>query len=79
MPKFRQPNFFPQILFRKSLDIMVSYYHVQHQKKTDDPILRKLGDERTDGQTDESDFIGCCLTNVERPKKKIKSHEIFEK
>ena len=49
------------------------------RKKTDHPILRKLSDERTDGQTDESDFIGRCLTNVERPTKNIKSHKIFEK
>ena len=25
-------------------------------------------DERTDRRTDESDFIGRCATNVERPK-----------
>ena len=36
------------------LNVMVSYHHVQHQNKTSDPILRKLSDERTDGQTDES-------------------------
>ena len=40
-------------------------------RKTNDPILRKLSDGRTDrqtgGQTDESDFIGRCPTNVERP------------
>ena len=40
--------------------------NVQYQKKTNDLILRKLSDGRTDGQTDESDFIGRCLTNVER-------------
>ena len=38
-------------------------------EKTNDPVLRKLIDGRTDRQTDESDFIGCCPTNVERPKK----------
>ena len=52
--------------------MMVSYRHVQYQKKTNDPILRKLSDEwtdrRTDGQTDWSDFIGHCPTNVECPK-----------
>ena len=26
---------------------------------------------RTDGKTDESDFIGYCPTNVERPKGKM--------
>ena len=44
-------------------------------EKTNDPILRKLSDGRTDrrtdgrteGQTDESDFIRCCPTDVERP------------
>ena len=40
-------------------------------EKTNDPILRKLIAGRMDGwtdtQTDESDFIGRCLTNVERP------------
>ena len=41
-------------------------------EKTNNPILRKLSDawtdKQTDGQTDESDFIGRCPTNVERPK-----------
>ena len=58
---------------------MASYHHVQYQKKTNDPILKKFtdggmdADERlggrtdTDGQTDESDFIGRCPTDVERP------------
>ena len=37
-------------------------------EKTADPILRKFSDVWTDGQTDgqqtdESDFIGCCLTS----------------
>ena len=27
---------------------------------TNDPIFRKLSDGRTDGETDESDFIGRC-------------------
>ena len=52
-------------------------------RKKNDPILRKLSDgrtdrrtdkrtdERSDGrmgvQTDESDFIGRCPTNIERP------------
>ena len=54
-----------------SLGIMVSYHRLQCQEKPDTPILRKLSegqtDGRTDGPTDESDFIGRCLTNVERP------------
>ena len=40
-------------------------------EKSNDPILGKFShrrkDGRTDGQTDESDFIGRCSTNVERP------------
>ena len=44
-------------------------------EKTNDPILRKFSDGRTDGRTDaqrdkqtvESDFIGRCPTDVERP------------
>ena len=32
-----------------------------------DPIFRKFSDERIDGQTEESDFIGRYPTNVERP------------
>ena len=39
-------------------------------EKTNDPILRKLSDGQTDRQTDKSDFIGCCPTNVKRSKKK---------
>ena len=42
--------FFTKIWLRWSLDIMISYHHVQYQKETDDPILRKLSDGRTDGQ-----------------------------
>ena len=32
-----------------------------------------MTDGRTDGQTDESDFIGRCPANVERPIKKLKT------
>ena len=32
---------------------MISYHHVQYQKKTNDLILRKLSDGRTDGRADE--------------------------
>ena len=61
-------NLSSKIWLCQSLDIMLSYHHVQYQKKTNDPILRKLSDGSTDGQTDKSDFIGSCPTNVERPK-----------
>ena len=44
-------------------------------KKTNDQILRKVSDGRTDGRTDrqtghtyESDFIGCSPTNVDGPR-----------
>ena len=49
-------------------------------EKANDAILRKLSDQRTDrpmeghvpilgtdGQTDKSDFIGSCMTNLKRP------------
>ena len=36
-------------------------------EKNNDPILRKLSEGWTDGQTDESDFTGRCPTDVERP------------
>ena len=58
---------------------MVSYHHVQYQKKNNDPILRKfeMMDKQINGQTDEwtvgqlveSDFIGHCPTNDECPKR----------
>ena len=53
-------------------NIMVSYYHVQYQKKLmtqswENVVMDGQTDRRTDGQTDESDFIGLCPTNVELP------------
>ena len=36
-------------------------------EKTNDSIQRKLGDGGMDIQTDKSDFIGCCPTNVKHP------------
>ena len=47
---------------------MVSYHHVQYQKKTNDPIFRKFSDRQTERQFDESDFIGCCPTYIDHPK-----------
>ena len=65
-------NFFSRIWLRQSLDIMVSYHHVEYQKKTNDPMLRKFSDGRAHGQMDrqmnKSDFIGGCTTNAECPK-----------
>ena len=46
--------FFFKIWLRKSLDIMVSYHHVEYQKKTNDP-LQKMNlamDGKTDGGAD---------------------------
>ena len=36
-------------------------------EKANDPIFGKLSDGRTGGQTEESNFIGRCPTNVESP------------
>ena len=60
---------------------MATYNYLQYQKKNNDLILIKLSDgprygqkdRRTDGQMDESDFIGRCPTNVERPINGIKT------
>ena len=76
LAQIQAANFFLQKSSCQSLDVMVSYHHVQYQKKTNDPILSKLSsDGQTDGQTDKqtnkSDFIGRCPTNVERPIKAI--------
>ena len=52
LPQIRATNlfFFFLNLTPKSLYIIASYHHLQYQKKTNDPILRKLSDGRTDGQ-----------------------------
>ena len=47
-------------------DFQLSSYTIS--RKTNDPILRELSAERTERQTEESDFIRCCLTNVKHPK-----------
>ena len=48
---------------------MVSYNHVQYQKKLMIQSSENLvPDGQTDGQMDHSDFIGRYPTNVERPK-----------
>ena len=56
-------------LFFKNLAAPVTKYQGQVSackisEKTNDPILRKFSDGRTDGQ---SDFISCCLTDVKCP------------
>ena len=71
-PKFGPPIFFSKIWVRQSLDIMVSYHHVQYQKKLKIQSWEILAiDWQTDGQTEESDFIGRCSTNIERPTRHI--------
>ena len=50
--KFGRKIFFSKIWPCQSLDIMVSYHHVQYQKKTNETILRKHSGGRTEGQTD---------------------------
>ena len=50
--RIQAAKIFSKIWLRQSLDVMVSYHHGQYQKKTKDSILRKLCEERTDGETD---------------------------
>ena len=49
---------------------MVSYHHVQYQKK-EQKIIQSwenlVTDRQTDGRTDDIYFIGRYPTNVERP------------
>ena len=49
-----------------SLDIIVSYHHVQYQKKLQS-WENVVTDGQTDGQTDESYISVRCPTNVKRP------------
>ena len=61
-----KPNIGPDF---GSFGSSVTKYHGQ---KTNDPIqsnnlMIKPSDRRTERQTDESDFIGRCPTNVKRP------------
>ena len=72
-PKFGLPFFF--FFFFENLASSVTRWHGQLSswtisEKTNDPIFRKFSDGRTDRETDESDFIGSCPTNVERPTSK---------
>ena len=57
--------------YGQSLDIMVSYHHVQYQKKLNNPILRKLSDRQMGRWTDKSDFIGRYKTNGKHPIEKL--------
>ena len=66
------PNSGRQIFFN-FLASSVTRYHGQlssckiSEKK---PILRKFSDGWTDGQTDHSNFTGCCPADVEHPIKR---------
>ena len=60
------------VWFMWAAKFMVNYHYVKYQKKTNDVILRK----RSDGQTDEGDFIVRCPTGVEPCKRSCK--KIFE-
>ena len=78
-PKFGSIFFF---FFPKNLAPSLTRNHGQLSscaisEKTNDPNLRKLSDRRTDGQTNKSDFIGRCPTNVEHRKIKIGKVYIF--
>ena len=64
-PNSGRQNIFSKIWLRQSLDVTVGYDHVQNQKKL---MIQSSENLVTDRQTDESDFIGHCPTNVERPK-----------
>ena len=44
---------------------MVTYHYVQDQKIMIQSGENLGNDGQADGQMDESDLIGCCLTNVE--------------
>ena len=67
--KFGLPNFFSKIWLRQLLDVMVNYHHVQYKKKI---MIRSWEtDRRTDRETDKSDFIRRCPSNVGRPKTNI--------
>ena len=61
--KAHEPNLRKWQKTSHSLDIMVSYHQVPYQKKLMIQYRENLvTDERTDGQTHESDFIEHCLT-----------------
>ena len=61
-------NVFSKIWLRQLLDVMVNYHHVQHKKK----IMINL-ERRTDRETDKSDFIRRCPSNVGRQKTNIRN------
>ena len=69
-------HFFSKIWLGQLLDIMVSYHHAQYQKKlmnqsSENLVTDGQANKQTDRRTDESDFIGRCPTNIERPTSEI--------
>ena len=75
----KKPSFGPDFgpnsdcqLFKINLASSLTRYHGQLSsctisKEANDSFLRKRSDGRTDRQMDESDFIRCSPTNLERP------------
>ena len=60
---------------------MLSYRHVQYQKKLmiqscENLVTDRQTDGKADGQMEESDFIGQCPTNVEQPTWKFQDHNV---
>ena len=60
---------------------MLRYRHVQYQKKLmiqscKNLVTDRQTDAKADGQTEESDFIGQCPTNVEQPTWKFQDHNV---
>ena len=76
----RKKIFFSKIWLRQSLDIIVSYHHVQYQKKLTIKSWENLvTDGQTDGQTEEADFIGHSPTNVKPPIGKVSRQKMTSK
>ena len=69
-PKFSLSNFFSKIWLHQSLNVMVSYCHVQYQKKL---MIQSWQNLVTDGRMDRRKYDEWLhrrlSTNVERPKR----------
>ena len=66
-------TFFSKIWLRQSLAIMVSYHHVQYQKKLMTQSWDNfVTDRRTEGRTEGREWLHRTMsTNVERPTKNV--------
>ena len=74
LAQIQATNFFFKNLASSVPRFHDSYHHVQYQKKLMIQSWENLvTDEWRKGQGDESDFIGCCRTNIERPKEAMNS------